>query len=350
MINGHGNNIYQYKKGKIKIDFSSNIAFNNHSDTVLGYISNFMSVLKNYPDPNTVKLCGKIGRHHNVKSDNILVVNGSAEGFYLVAHYIARSVNKMAKSLIFIPSFAEYEDSCLLFEHNIAFKNIAEFEDADFSQFDSCWLGLPNNPDGYRVESDKIIENCINYPNCIFVVDMAYNDLCEDARYNAALTAGEIKNLIILSSLTKSFGIPGLRLGYIIGENSIIEKLSNMRPPWSVNALSIVAGEFIMDNYIELELDKNELLGESRFLQCEISKIDGFRVKKSPSNFFLCEILGKSDVKELKNYLIEEHGILVRDCSNFRSLSSKYFRIAAQNHTSNRQLIEALKMFSNRLQ
>lgn len=338
MINGHGNNIYNYTEGEVEVDFSSNIAFNNRSNRIIEHLQGSISSIKNYPDPSASVLTAKIAAHHDVKPQEVLVVNGSAEAFYLVAHLLCSAD---CRTLIYTPAFAEYEDSCRVYNHNLHFEDIENFAHSSFGDFNSVWLGAPNNPNGYHIKGEDIVEKCHQYPNCYFVVDRAYNDLS-----NSRESDGETpQNLILINSLTKSFGIPGIRLGYVIACEQIIEKLQSMRPPWSVNSLSLLAGEYIMDNYSSLQPDIDELLAESRFLQSKIGEIDGFRVITSGCNFFLCEITNGRNAKQLHEYLIDNYGLLIRDASNFRDLSDKYFRVAAQCRSANEQLIEALKQW-----
>lgn len=338
MINGHGNNLYNYAKGEIKIDFSSNIAFNNQSDRIIEFLKDNLVAIKNYPDPCANTLRDKIAIHHHVKPQEILVTNGSAEAFYLIAHFLRK---KGCRTLIHTPAFAEYEDSCKLYNHDLHYKNIDNFVSTDFTDFGSTWLGKPNNPNGYCIKSDLILEKCQQYPNCYFIVDKAYNDLSDTIEFETYIPP----NLVLVNSLTKSFGIPGIRLGYVIASEEIIEKLQAMCPPWNVNSLSLIAGEYIMDNYKSLQPNIDELLDESRSMQAQIDAIDGFKVLSSTCNFFLCEINSKQSAKQLKKHLIDSHGILIRDASNFRGLSDNYFRIAVQNKIANEQLVKALKQW-----
>ncbi len=339
MINGHGNNLYSFEKGKIKYDFSSNIAFNNKSDDIINHLKATLNSIKNYPHPSAVNLAKKLAEFHKINEENILVVNGSAEAFYIVAHFLSIINNLSCNSLILTPSFAEYEDSCTLYKHTLSFEEIEHFEAKDISEQNSIWLGVPNNPNGY-ITPDKLIEaKSKENLNCLFIIDRAYNQLSEISDNKISIS----KNIIYINSLTKSFGIPGIRLGYIIASKDIIAQLSQMRPPWSVNSLAIHSGEYIIDNYSQLLFNKRELLGESYFLQQEIQKLSNFYVYPSKSNFFLCRIECASTSEELQEYLIEKHGILIRDASNFRSLSNKHFRIAAQKRDANIHLINALK-------
>lgn len=341
MIEGHGNDRYRYE-GRIKIDFSSNIAYNNHSKLIIEHLKERLHAIENYPDPTTQILSQKIAQRSGVKEQSVMVCNGSAEAFYLVAHQIDRSTAKSrARSLIFTPSFAEYEDSCTLYNHQVEFANLTEYKEIDYAKFDSTWIGTPNNPDGYRVTIKEIEQIAELNPHCLFVIDRAYNDL--SASCDEQATSEIPENIILIHSLTKTFGIPGIRLGYIIAAEKNIEKLKALRPPWSVNALSLVAGEFVMDNYQRLSVDLKELLGESKQLQRELSKLEFLEVEPSDTNFFLCKITNGSTAKELHKYLVDNHGILIRNAANFRGLTPHHFRIAAQERESNNKLIEALK-------
>lgn len=346
MIEGHGNDRYRYGD-RIKIDFSSNIAYNNHSELIIKQLREQLSAIENYPDPTAQVLCQKIAKRYEIEPQSVMVCNGSAESFYLVAHYIARvrSTNdRSAKSLVFTPSFAEYEDSCKVYDHQIEFADLRQFNEIEYSQFDSVWIGTPNNPDGFRVSIEEIERTAKLHPNCFFVVDRAYNDL--SASCDKDTTNHEIpNNIILIHSLTKTFGIPGIRLGYIIANKGNIDELKALRPPWSVNALSLVAGEFVMDNYDRLSVDIEELLGESKRLQDELSKLEFLEVEPSDTNFFLCRIVIESRAEELHHYLVHNHGILIRNASNFRGLTPHHFRIAAQESSSNNTLIEALKQW-----
>ncbi len=346
MIGGHGNNIYQYEGVSIKADFSSNIAFNNHAEQIIDQLSQHMSSLRNYPDPVATKLTAQIALLHGVDSDQVLVTNGSAEAFYLVAHYLSAECEvrevRACRTAITIPSFAEYEDSCRLHNHEISFVEFSQLADLPIDQFDSLWLASPNNPDGYRVAIADIAAMAKRGEGCKIVLDRAYNELSSDGE-----RCGEMpENVILIESFTKLYGIPGLRLGYIVASRDVIAALTTMRPPWSVNSLSLVAGEYILSNMEALRPSCSELVGESLYLQEMVGCMEGrFRVVPSHCNFFLVEILGAENAEQLYDYLLQEHGLLIRNASNFRGLSDKYFRVAAQERSLNDKLIEALRQW-----
>ncbi|MFI3259212.1 MAG: aminotransferase class I/II-fold pyridoxal phosphate-dependent enzyme [Rikenellaceae bacterium] len=346
MIEGHGNNIYQYQRGAVEADFSSNVAFNNHSDKILSHLKERLCAIKNYPDPSATKLRTLIANDLGIEAKNILITNGSAEAFYLVAHLLSIECNKESNnrchSAITTPSFSEYEDSCRSHNHQLSFVALQEILSTPLDDFDSLWLASPNNPDGYSVRMEDVAHLATKYPKCRIILDRAYNALSSDSEP----LDGELidHKAIIIESFTKLYGVPGIRLGYVVADATTIEKLASIRPPWSVNALSLIAGEYIMEHSEELQPSQEELIEESCYLQDQISQIEGFTVKKSTTNFFIVEITREEgSAKELQQYLLQEHHLLIRDASNFRGLTPRHFRVAAHNREANNRLIEALK-------
>lgn len=347
MQTGHGNDIYDYPD--IRCDFSSNIPYRNASAIIADYLKDRMDNIYNYPDPNARKLTSRLADFHLVSPNNILITNGSAEAFYLLAHLFQNQ-----KSVIPYPAFSEYEDACRAYRHKLSFLPVESLQGSDSSKTtslqdtvrfkaDMVWFGVPNNPDGTIVDNETISRFCSENPQTAFIMDAAYDALCPRGESVKSLQ-GKFKNLITVHSLTKTFGIPGLRLGYIVADRQIIDGIRSLRPPWSVNVLALEAGSFILENWDKLLPDAASLCAESAQLQQEIAAIPQFEVTASPTNFFLVK-MGERTSAELKQYLVDNFGLLIRNASNFRGLTLQYFRLSVQEGSWNRQLIEALKLF-----
>jgi threonine-phosphate decarboxylase len=146
--------------------------------------------------------------------------------------------------------------------------------------------------------------------------------------------------------MTKRFAIPGLRLGYIIAPSTVIDRLRANYRPWAVNALAIEAGRWLLDHedpYYREEMKL--LLSQAKYLQERLRGIFGIHVYPSSTNFMLCSIQ-QSTAAELKEYLLSQHGFLIRDASNFEGLSACHFRIATQLPEFNDELVKAIKTFA----
>ena len=114
--------------------------------------------------------------------------------------------------------------------------------------------------------------------------------------------------------------------------------------PWSVNALAISAGHFILDTGFKAVANIEDYLAEARRLRDELDAIDGTKVMPTDTNFMLCE-LSEGTAAQLKQWLVREHHILIRDASNFPTLTPRHFRIAAQSKEDNDTLINALSHY-----
>ena len=154
-------------------------------------------------------------------------------------------------------------------------------------------------------------------------------------------------NLLVLHSLSKKYAIPGLRLGYVTGHPDVIQLLRSMRQPWSVSALAVEAGKFLLTRDTPIIPDLQAYLKETQRLRENLRQIDGVRVFETKTNFMLCQVEDVTSTK-LKFYLVHEHGILIRDCFNFTGLSDHFFRVAAQRPEENDALVEAIRGYLNK--
>lgn len=336
MIKGHGDDIYNFPD--VRINFSSNVIPSGSNSALRNHLCSCMKCIECYPDPLGESLACQIEQQKHLPEGSVLVTNGAVEAFYLIAELFQGK-----QSLIFYPSFSEYEDACRKFNHRMEFFHHSTFGSVDYSGIDLVWICNPNNPDGRIYDRKKLREQIKDSPETVFVVDEAYSDfLKKDISLETCLT--EYRNLIIVKSLTKTFAIPGLRLGYLLADSSIIEGLQRQVMPWRINALALEAGCFCFSN---LDFDKQEVAGylqESRRFQIAINDIDGYRVESSSTTFFLVEAPLSATL--LKNKMVHNNNILIRDASNFRGLSENYFRVSVQSPKENNQLIEALKEWS----
>jgi threonine-phosphate decarboxylase len=145
-----------------------------------------------------------------------------------------------------------------------------------------------------------------------------------------------------MSSLTKTYAIPGLRLGYVLAQEDIISQLIRIKQPWTVNALALAAGDFIFDHFESIQLPVSQLLEDKRTFVQELSQMEALQIYESDTHFFLARTLVRN-AAQLKEYLIEKHGLLIRDACNFRGLTRQHFRLATQSPENNQIMVNALR-------
>jgi threonine-phosphate decarboxylase len=303
---------------------------------LLSYLKNSIYSITNYPYPLAENMRDKISDVRDVPAESILVTNGAVEAFYLIA-----SLNFRANSLIYTPSFSEYEDACKTSNHKIKFRNNNKFsENENFKNCDVVWIGNPNNPDGKTYPIEKIKVLIEKFPNTLFVIDEAYIDFIENM-VSLVPEALKTKNLVVVSSLTKKYVIPGLRLGYFVSHPDIVTQVKSKLMPWRINALAIKAGLFCLSKETNRTLKVEKWLEESKKVQDAIDCLNGFKIHPSETIFFLGEGPVKSSY--LKEVLASEYKLLIRDASNFRGLTDYHFRVSVRKPEENQLLINALK-------
>lgn len=343
----HGGNIYQAQeeyKGKI-IDFSANINPLGLPQKVKREVfKNFASVL-HYPDPEAKSIKKKIAQYWGIGEENILVGNGSVELIYLVM-----LTYRPKKVLIPSPTFSEYERAVKELGGTPKFLSLQGKEGfrlnldglSSLGEFEAIFICNPNNPTGSLLLEEP--QRVMDLPGKLMVVDEAFMDfLSQEKDYTLIWKAIKNKYLIVLRTFTKIFALPGLRIGYLVAHKEIVSELKGHRLPWSVNAFAQIAAEVVLDAKEHIRKTREFIEKEREFLFREIGRIKGLRPYSSVVNFLLVRIEKNNMTASSLAKKLLRYGILIRDCSNFRSLGHKFIRIAVRSHNENLYLLKHLK-------
>ncbi|MCL7764026.1 aminotransferase class I/II-fold pyridoxal phosphate-dependent enzyme [Polaribacter sp. Z014] len=332
MLNGHGDDLHLIE-GEIKHNFSSNVYYKGCSKALLDEVSKHVRLIQSYPSPAASELNKLAAKKFNLKNDQFLFTNGATEAFYLIAQFFSDK-----KAAIVAPTFSEYEDACKIFKLKYELISRSEIYKTNA---DLVFICNPNNPTGAIFSKSELELLFQQKPNTTFIIDEAYIEFTNSTESIVSLTEKYI-NVIVVRSLTKTFTIPGLRLGYVVSDAANITQLLALKMPWSVNLLAIKAGEYIFNNYKNLQFNCTELIEETAFFKEQLTAIEGIKVCDSTTSYFLVE-LQRTSAKKLKEYLSTQHQILIRDATNFNGLEGEYIRLSTQSKEANNILIEALK-------
>lgn len=331
MLEGHGDDSYRYDR-PIRHNFSTNICSDFDHSALLAHLTGLQDGIKCYPEPTPTSVESLLGKEHEINPDCIIVTNGATEAIYLIAHLFGS-----CHSAIVSPTFREYQDACAIFNHTVTFiSDIGSIPQG-------CrlvWLCNPNNPTGIVVDKHRLLECIRSHPGVTFVIDQAYSDYTRLPLISPTEAIG-CGNVILLHSLTKRFAIPGLRIGYGIGAKDLLERLRRLRMPWSVNRFAIEAAKYLIARSGEYAIPTDTLHSEALRIGATLRKL-GLEVSDTDCNFMLCR-LPSGSVADLKAFLIEKYGILIRDASNFEGLDKTHFRIAVQSAAENDELTTAIK-------
>ncbi|PVZ07002.1 pyridoxal phosphate-dependent aminotransferase [Porphyromonas loveana] len=338
MIFGHGDEGFAASSKGI-INFSTTVWSGGDMERLGAHLAENLGCIYHYPEPDAGTLRQMLAKRNGVDKSAILVTNGPTAAIYQIAQSFRGS-----RSLIAIPSFSEYEDACRMYEHVISFYPTTEdISKADFSHIDFCWLCTPNNPDGRQLQRAELMRLLNDHPETTFILDQSYVSFTTEEVIRPADIKNR-KNLVMIHSFSHAYGIPGLRIGYIVANKDFMKRVAAFSTPWSVNALAIEAAKFILIHPAQFTLPIRKWQRNTVDFITALSRIDGVEVHPSGTTFFLLR-LKKGTAAELKKYLLEEHKMLIRDASNFRGLDESYVRLTTQSPAENQLFIKALQQF-----
>ncbi|MBF0343620.1 MAG: threonine-phosphate decarboxylase [Nitrospirae bacterium] len=342
----HGGNIYELASSlrlaerKI-IDFSASINPLGISKKVKAELRTHLKYMPNYPDPQ----CRRLRRHLSitlgVDAKNILCGNGSTELIYLLVRAL-----RPVQALVLAPTFMEYERALHISGCDIRFFRLEEqggfrvdvegFK-AAMAECDVAFLCNPNSPTAQYLTRAEVLDiaDRARQLHCVLVVDEAFIDFLPQ---HSVVT--EVLNnqwLIVLRSMTKFYGLSGLRLGMAVMDVKYVEAMERCKEPWTVNTLAQRAGVIALNDTVYVKQTFEVLKEEKRYIEGWLKK-KGIHFYPSNINFYLI----KDDMAGRLYERLRAKGILLRDCTNYRGLDPRFLRIAVKAHRENTVLYKTV--------
>ncbi|MGI0003898.1 MAG: pyridoxal phosphate-dependent aminotransferase, partial [Candidatus Nitrosotenuis sp.] len=298
-----------------------------------------------YPDHKSAKLRKQLAKYLGVSPENLVVGNGATEIIYNLCR---ATLEKNTRVLIPIPTFGEYEAASRLCRAKLQFFKTMNLE-KDLAAFvkkipknGAVFVCNPNNPTGSLIPKNPMLQiiKSAKEKNSFVFVDECFMELTQNPHQSIIDKISRHENLFVLRSLTKSFGLAGLRVGYGVGNKKLVSVLNKIKIPWNVSGLAQEAAYLALHDQSFLGKTRSLIKKESKFLRDSISGLDGFSCLDTSANFIL--IKTKMDSGLLQKKLIQKN-ILIRNCSTFRGLGKNHIRIAVRTHMENLKLIKALE-------
>ncbi len=370
----HGGDIYLQKNC---IDFSANINFRGMPDSVRRAAEDAVKASEYYPDPRCTGLREAIAGMEGVLPSAIFCGNGAADVIISLVNAV-----KPRRALLPVPSFYEYRRSLdavgcevvpfLLREEN-GFRLTEDVLELITPDIRMIFLCSPNNPTGLlpgRELSERILRRC-EVTKTLLVLDECFMDLTADPERDSMLhRTADSDSLFVLKAFTKSFAMPGLRLGYgVCRDSSLLRGMEAVSQPWRVSVPAQAAGiaaarltqpdrhlsdaqrrsalpdgaaqsgaafpapiveqDYLAASREAIRMNRERMIAELRRM--------GYRVWDSAANFVFFR--GDPGLAEK----LRKRGILIRDCSNFEGLGDGYYRTAVRSERENEVLLHALQ-------
>ncbi|RCX17562.1 L-threonine O-3-phosphate decarboxylase [Anaerobacterium chartisolvens] len=351
----HGGNIYEAAREygippDSILDFSASINPLGVPKAIKDVIASNVNSLSSYPDPECTGLKECISNYLGVCGSRIIVGNGALEVIFLLFEAL-----RPKRVLIPSPTFSEYEAAAARYGTEAVYFELRRKEgfrlnvDALIESLndgtDAILLCNPNNPTSVLYERNELV-SLIKYASrrgINVIIDEAFIELTASGNKSSMVHyVNEYDNLFIIRAFTKVFAVPGLRLGYGIGNAGLIKKMWDSKLPWSVNLFAGDIGSVLKDEDGYLNRTAKWLGEETGSFYTGLCGIEGLEAFAPSSNFILVRIRGTNFTAQRLKHEMLLRGILIRDASSFRFLDSSYFRLAVKDRESNARAVEAL--------
>ncbi len=303
--------------------------------------------IAHYPEPYAESLTQALAEYHGLAPTQIVVGNGSTQLIYaLVRTLAARRV------LLLAPLFSEYrtalQASGVKVDHFLlrppAFALVLErlAQVLTEQHYDAVVITNPNSPTGVLTQRtclEEAIRLCQRVGTKL-IVDEAFVDWHEEASLKHV--AVRSPQVIVLRSLTKFFALPGLRVGYALGQAATLKPLRSHIEPWSVNVMAQEIGRACLQDRAFIVRSRAFMEKERTWLHARLQAVPGLTVFPSSANFLLLRIdKQKMSARRLADLLASKR-LLVRDCGNFYGLGRQFVRVAVRRRADNRRLVDVL--------
>ena len=303
--------------------------------------NNLPFLLENYGSKQKV-LNEKLSYVLQYNKENLIALNGAAQIYPIISEII-----KNQEILIPNPGFGEYErlfnvEDTYIDNGDVNYNLI----ERKVKKNSNIVFVNPNNPTGTMLKTSWILKMIDTYPNKFFIVDESFIEFSDESSIINYLEDSSRDNVIVIRSMSKTYGLPGVRLGFIYSCNKkLISNIYSKIPIWNLNSLTEFFMEIILKNKRALEksIEKTKIDRES-FINSLNNLEFVEKVYNSGANFILFKTNSKLSNIDVSNYLIQNHLIYIKDVSSkFDSKTNTYFRVAVRNPKENNLLIKILQ-------
>ena len=303
--------------------------------------------LRPYPDRRSERLKHLLGALHQLDPALVLPGNGAAELFT----WAARDAAQCGLSLLPQPGFADYFRSLRCWDgamHQVPLP--LQWEDAFPHAMPNCgsgdvlWITNPHNPTG-QLWSRASLEPLLDRYRLV-ICDEAFLPLVPNGEEQSLIPlAATSPNLVVIRSLTKLYGIAGVRLGYVVAQPERLQRWASWRDPWPLNAVASSVGQALLrcpKRYdVWVHRVQRWTATEGAWLHHQLALLPGISSLPSAANYLL--IRSEHSLQPLREALEQRHRILLRDCRSFEGLDETWLRIGYQSRRGNRRIIRAMR-------
>lgn len=345
----HGGNIYG---NEIEYDFSVNLNPLGPPESVRDALAAALNHVEEYPDPEYRELRRGLANYWQLAEEQLVPGNGASE----LIPGIIRTLSPK-NCMVTAPCYSGYETALNAVAPSCRIHRIPLRAEDDFTLPENICqeiarvkpnlliLTNPNNPNGKRISANRLREivDACRTAGTVLLVDECFLALSggdEDSLIHCIRS--EALPAVVLRAFTKTFAIPGVRLGYAVCSAPMAERIRRELPEWNLSVFAQYAGRAALEaaaggtsGYLAASVEM--IAREREYLTAELESL-GFRVFPSDANY----ILFQSRDRELHQKLLDK-GILIRDCRDYHGLTAGFYRTAVRTHRENTVLLRCLR-------
>ncbi|WP_423130114.1 pyridoxal phosphate-dependent aminotransferase [Gaoshiqia sp. Z1-71] len=315
-------------------------------------IAKIPGIIKNYPSSNPRLAQENLARVLKVDPEHLIIGNGATELITLIGREL---VSRIA---IPVPTFSEYleklssADCALLYQlppadnYRLKLEDFAEW--IDKHHLPAALIINPGNPTGQFIPKADMLSFLKRMSHLkLILVDESFIDFSGIENPGLMPQVSDFPNLLIVRSMSKHCGVPGLRLGYCCTANTEFARLlRQLLPVWNINTIAESFLTMLPDTDDDYQKSVNRIVRDMKRLYRELSQIPGLKVYPTGSNFILLKVEFGMTARNLQYRLLSDFGVYVRDCSNKVGLDKFHIRVASQGRKKDRHLTDALRILS----
>ncbi len=314
-----------------------------HSLLVTDAVKETLNTMNRYPDPRGHDLTEALAKKYNIRSENIIIGNGSDEIISLLANAFLKTNEE---ALMPLPSFLMYEICVKIAKGTPVMVPLKDFQ-IDFNEMlkkinnktKMIFLTNPFNPTGNIFTKHDFLSFAEKVPeNVLIVVDEAYMEFVkDDSAFNSLENPLNDNRIVTLRTFSKAYGLAGFRLGYGIMDKEVAGTLHKIRPPFNVNSLAQAAGLAALNDVEFLDKSVEFILKEINFITDELDKM-GLDYLPTHANFLMVNV--DKDSTQIFNDLLKL-GVIVKSMKSYGF--KNWIRVNAGKQNENKSFIKALK-------
>ncbi len=339
-----------YEKAKEIIDFC--FIANPYYPTpamLQDLLHNLPNLIKSYPSSSSLMSQKALAEVLHVNPENLIIGNGATELIVLINTLLIERI------AVPVPTFGEYIEK--LWDRRDAELYACDPEQRYELRLKDYLVWVrernlkallvinPGNPTGQLFSQEEMVDFLRHTTDLeLVIVDESFIDFAGDPVPSLLPVAERFSNLLIVRSVSKHCGVPGLRIGYCYSGNLyLLNRLRRFIPTWNLNSVAQYFISLLPSTDADYHVARKRLIGDVHWLYAALQSIPGIEVYPTGANFVLIKVKSGLTAAELQMQLLTEHQMYVRDCSNKIGMDRYHIRVASQGREKDARLVEALR-------